>query len=352
MDPFVFIREVLDYIRRFRGKNILIKICNSVIADENKINNVIRDIILLKGVGIGVVIAHSKHDFDRGVWSGIEPVTFLDISTMANIGGHMEIGITPVVFFDEDPSLSSDKAVASLAVKLSVIKIIYVTNYDGIFQSGKSLIHDLDIEQAKAILASGEVVSREMEEILDVSLMVCGQGVSRIHIIGSRSGSLLKELLTCDGSGTMIYDTMYQEVRKAKEADVAGIFEIIKDSIKTTSITLESIKKNIGNFFVFAVDQQIRGCIMAKEASVGEALEIAYLSILPAYENPAIFKRLIAHVVEGADSKFKYIFFDPEKNTNLLGIYPWFKDMGFEKRFLPKFGSSPVANRKKAWVKH
>jgi len=159
---------------------------------------------------------------------------------------------------------------------------------------------------------------------------------------------LLKEILTCDGSGTMIYESMYQEIRKAKKSDIAEISEIIKTSVKGMAITLDFIEKNIINFRVFAVDHQIHGCVMVKSGAGGSADEIAYLGILGAYEDPLIFERLIRDALSVLSAEAKCIFMDPKKNTNLLGIYPWFKKLGFSMTSM-RCGSGSGTN--KVWVK-
>ncbi len=50
--------EALPYFKRFRGKKILIKIGGSVLAEENIDQGLIKDIVLLKLVGIEPIIVH------------------------------------------------------------------------------------------------------------------------------------------------------------------------------------------------------------------------------------------------------------------------------------------------------
>ncbi len=350
MENFRKTKEVLDYVRQFRKKIIVIKVSKVVLANSKKLANVVRDIILLKSAGIEIVVTHSNTQFVRDPWLSLEPVTFLDISTVSNITGQIALGITPVVFFGETPALSSEKAIASLAIRLNAVKLVYITNYDGIFQSGKFLIHEMDIEQARRMLATPGAITKEMRRRVEVTLIACAQGITRVHIIGSREGSLLKEILTCHGSGTMIYENLYQEIREARKTDVAEIFEVIKESIKTTSVSFEFIEKNLSNFWVFAIDQQIYGCMLIRKDARDLVGEIAYLGMLPAQEDPLIFERLIKYALKIITLEVKCIFLDPEKNTNLLGMYPWFKRLGFAKCSLRECG---IANGKntKMWIR-
>ena len=350
MENFRMAKEILGYSRQFRGKIIVIKVSKIVLANSKKLANVIRDIILLKSAGIEIVVTHSDTQFVSDPWRSLEPVVFLDTSMISGITDQIALGISPVVFFGETPSLSSEKAIASLAIKLGAVKLIYVTNYDGVFQAGKFLIHEMDMEQTRERLDAPGAITKEMRKRVEVALIACAQGIPRVHIIGSREGSLLKEILTCHGSGTMIYENLYQEIREGRKTDVAEIFEVIKESIKTTSVSFEFIEKNLSNFWVFAIDQQIYGCMLIRKDARDSVGEIAYLGMLPAQENPLIFERLIKYALKIITPEVKCTFLDPEKNTNLLGMYPWFKRLGFAKCSLRECG---IANGKntKMWVR-
>lgn len=342
------VQETLDYVRQFRGRIIVVKINKNVLANKEKLDSIVGDIVLLKNAGVDIVVTHSDVTFTGKSWLSLEPAVFLDINSVSGIAGQMALGITPIVFFDETPSLSSEKAIASLAIRLGAIKIVYITNYDGIFQSGGILIHEMDLAQARNMLELPGAVTQETRARLEVAIMACEQGIPRIHIIGSREGSLLKEIFTCDGSGTMIYESMYQEIKPAKKSDVTKIFEAIKNSMKKISISLDFIEKNIGNFWVFAVDRQIHGCMLVEGENEKMTSKIEYLSVSTTYESPLIFERLIRHALSVIATETKCVFLDPEKNTNLLGMYPWFKKLGFSKQ---PMCCGPRNSKNKVWVK-
>jgi acetylglutamate kinase len=163
------VRETLDYVRQFRGRIIVVKISKYVLANKERLDNVVSDIVSLKHAGIDVIVTYSDATFKSDSWSSLEPAVFLNIDNISAIMGQLAMGITPIVFFGETPSLSSEKAIASLAIKFGAIKIVYVTNYDGIFKAGKSLIHEMDLEQAREMLASPRAVTRETRAQLEVA---------------------------------------------------------------------------------------------------------------------------------------------------------------------------------------
>ena len=176
MESLRVLKETLDYVRQFRGKTIILKISKIVLANSMKLTNVIKDIILLRNSEINVVVTHSESQFKRDPWLGLEPVIFLDIATISGVENQIALGILPVVFFDETLPLSSEKAITSLAIKLGAAKIIYITNYDGIFQSG-SLISEMNVERAIEFIgrcyAGNEKASRSCSYCLQARNSTC-----------------------------------------------------------------------------------------------------------------------------------------------------------------------------------
>ena len=58
----------------------------------------------------------------------------------------------------------------------------------------------------------------------DAACRACAQGVARSHVLSySREGSLLEELFTHDGSGTLIAQNPYEQARGAEIEDIASI---------------------------------------------------------------------------------------------------------------------------------
>ncbi len=54
-------------------------------------------------------------------------------------------------------------------------------------------------------------------------------GVHRVHLISyAYDGALLEELFTRDGSGTMVSDAHYEEVRMANIQDVGGLIRLLR----------------------------------------------------------------------------------------------------------------------------
>jgi N-acetylglutamate synthase-like GNAT family acetyltransferase len=335
MDTAQTIEEVIRYTRRFRGSAFLVSVGAAVLAATEKLGHIVKDLGLLRDAGIRVVVVHSDGSFRKEPWLALDPVSFLDLAAEASIAELMTPAVTPVV------RLRDEKATVRLALELRVAKIVYVTNQDGVFRSGKTLVHDMDVEHAREMMDT-PTVTRDMRERIEAAIAACQGGISRVHIIGSREGGLLREVLTCEGSGTMIYDRTYGEIRGARKTDVLEVFKVVRESIRGLPLTIEYVEKEIDSFLVYSVDGQVRGCMRIRSHPESNALEVSHLGASLSYENPSTYRSLVERALDRArQDGAGLVYLDPERNTNLVGMYPWFKELGFRK---DRLGSD------KAWI--
>jgi len=104
-------------------------------------------------------------------------------------------------------NLNADTVAAELAVVMGARKLIVLTNVKGVLRDPKdesTLISQLTVEEARALLASG-VVTGGMIPKLKACIRAVEGGVERAHILqGTMPHALLLELLTDRGAGTMI----------------------------------------------------------------------------------------------------------------------------------------------------
>ncbi|KAG8097498.1 hypothetical protein GUJ93_ZPchr0013g37485 [Zizania palustris] len=99
---------------------------------------------------------------------------------------------------------------------------------------------------------------------LAAAAYVCNGGVQRVHIIdGTVGGSLLLELFTRDGVGTMIARDMYEGTRMAREEDFSGIRKIIRpleDSGVLVRRSDKELLEALKSFIVVERDGSIIAC--------------------------------------------------------------------------------------------
>jgi acetylglutamate kinase len=117
-------------------------------------------------------------------------------------------------------NINADTIAAELARAVSAAKLVLMTNVPGLLGDRKdpsSLISYTDIDTLKQMIKEG-VIKDGMVPKIEACMSAVLRGVSRTHIIdGTRENSLLLELFSNEGCGTMIVDS--EEKRQYERAE-------------------------------------------------------------------------------------------------------------------------------------
>lgn len=146
-----------------------------------------------------------KHDW--GLVGEIESVDRAVIETLQK-GGFVPV-VTPVALGKngETFNVNADLAAAAIASEVKASKLLLLTDVAGVyrdFSDKSSLIAQMTRDQAKELIASGAVSTGMIPKIV-CCLEAVANGVERAHIVDGRAPhSLLIELFTDTGCGTMI----------------------------------------------------------------------------------------------------------------------------------------------------
>jgi acetylglutamate kinase len=104
-------------------------------------------------------------------------------------------------------NVNADTAASALAIALQAEKFILMTDVPGVFSrfpDPDSLLSELTTSEARELIASG-VVGSGMIPKLEACIAAVEDGVPRAHILDGRAAhSLLVELFTAQGVGTMV----------------------------------------------------------------------------------------------------------------------------------------------------
>jgi len=165
----------------------------------------------LTGADGGLLMAKRlrKNDQDLGLVGDIQSVNTDIIKTL------LDNGIMPVVASialrsDQEwgfYNVNADTAAGALAIALKAEKLILLTDVPGVMEDRTdlgTLIREMDVQMAKTLMKRG-VIKAGMIPKVEGCLTALSQGVSAAHIVDGRSPhSLLVELFTDTGMGTMI----------------------------------------------------------------------------------------------------------------------------------------------------
>lgn len=107
-------------------------------------------------------------------------------------------------------NVNADLVAGAIAGAIGAQKVIFLTDVDGVyldFSDKSTLISNMTLEEAKGLVESGKLSSGMIPKITACTNAL-DQGVFRAHIVnGTQPHSLLLELLTDEGAGTLVYRT-------------------------------------------------------------------------------------------------------------------------------------------------
>ena len=216
----------------------------------------------------------------------------------------IESQVVPVVNpigFDRDGRplrINSDLLAAELAEALNATKIIYLTPHEGLELNGK-LQHQIAATTLKTVLESKpESINEPMRSTAAHAVKAVETGTPRIHLLDGRlMDGLLNEIFSNEGVGTLIHGNEYQQIRQATKRDVRAIYNLTRQAVKREELlyrTQAAIEKNIDQFFVFEIDENIIACVSLQlYPDKAKTAEVGSLYVMPFYHRRGIGKKMV-----------------------------------------------------------
>lgn len=210
--------------------------------------------------------------------------------------------ITPVAFGPDGKSLrvNSDLLAAEVAEALHATKIIYLTPHAGLEING-TVRREIAVEALKKLIESHpEHIAEAVRSKAEHAIKAIENGTPRVHIVDGRIfDGLLNEIFSNEGVGSLVYGNDYQQIRKATKRDVRLIYNLTRAAVKREELlhrTQQAIEKNIDQFFVFEIDENIIACVTLYSYPDKPALaEVGSLYVLPFYHNRGIGKKMVEY---------------------------------------------------------
>jgi len=163
----------------------------------------------LSGKDANLILAY-KMDSPTGDLGYVGEVAHVnpDILTLLGEQGYIPV-VSSVAIGPEGESynVNADHVAGHIAAAVKAAKLVILTDVEGIYSSypdKASLIHEMDVAQAESMLSSG-AADRGMIPKLEACIAAVEGGVPRAHLIDGRlPHSLLIEIFTDTGIGTMV----------------------------------------------------------------------------------------------------------------------------------------------------
>jgi acetylglutamate kinase len=148
----------------------------------------------------------SKANKDLGFVGDIQEVDITLLNTLSEKGYIPVISSVGRSIKGETLNMNADHVAQSIAGALNATKLIYLTDVQGVLKD-KKLVNRMDLKEATKLLKHKDIQGGMLPK-LTCSINAIKEGVEKVHIInGTIKHSVLLELFTNVGIGTMIYNT-------------------------------------------------------------------------------------------------------------------------------------------------
>jgi amino-acid N-acetyltransferase len=226
-------------------------------------------------------------------------------------------------------NLTLEDVATATAIALDADKLIFLTDTDGVHAKNGELLKELTVVEANKILSGKRKLPDDVGLFLPCALRACEAGVARTHLVSRHTdGSLLQELFSDEGIGTMVVESTLNTLRDATIKDVGGILQLLQPLEEEGILVRRSrelLEQEIGRFVVLEHGHRIIGCAALYPFADEKAAELACLAVQPAYRDHGYGDVLLKHIAARAQAmKLKNLFVLTTRTAH------WFIERGFK----------------------
>jgi len=226
-------------------------------------------------------------------------------------------------------NISSHDVAAATAVALGADKLIGLLEGQGVRDAEGNIPMQLTPRDAEQLLRSGHDFAHDVERHLGTAIEACQGGVPRAHLVSRQSdGSLLRELFTRDGVGTMVTSEAFEGVRPAERGDIGGLLALI-EPLEEQGILVrrsrEMLENDIDRFTVIERDGMVVACGALYEYPEEQTAELACLVVHPDYRTSGRGDQLLHYLERECSAHgLRQLFVLTTQTSH------WFRERGFE----------------------
>lgn len=191
--------------------------------------------------------------------------------------------------------LAWEEVAEHVATNLNADKLIYLGSEPGLMTTDGKLVRELTIQEAQQQPSCPNIRH---------AIRACQQGVSRCHFISyEQDGALLQELFTHDGSGTLLAQSNYEQIRHATIDDIGGILELI-EPLEAEGVLVrrsrEMLENDIGQYTIIDRDGMIIGCATLNAFPEDRTGELGCVAVHKHYREGHRGDKLLQHIEKQA----------------------------------------------------
>ncbi|OZI51327.1 amino-acid N-acetyltransferase [Bordetella genomosp. 4] len=196
-------------------------------------------------------------------------------------------------------NLAMEDLATSVAVALRAEKLIFLSSSPGVLSPDGSVDTELARVDADALLQQGDLDEDTAFYLRHASLSV-KRGVARAHLVPyALDGSVLLEIFTHDGVGTMVVEDTLDDLRPATLDDVGAILSLIEPLEADGTLVPRPrsvIEREVEHFTVLEHDGVIYGCAALHPYPEEHMAEMACLIVHPEWQGTGEGEILLRHM--------------------------------------------------------
>ncbi|MCW5606337.1 MAG: amino-acid N-acetyltransferase [Burkholderiales bacterium] len=225
-------------------------------------------------------------------------------------------------------NLALEDIAASTAIALQADKLIFLMDTIGVTGRRGELLRELSVQQAQKQITRIAETDGDARLYLPWAVRACQQGVKRAHLIsGHIDDSLLLELFTHKGVGTLITPDPIEKLRSARLDDIGGILRLIEPLEADGTLVKRDrglLEREMNRFVVLDHDGIVVACAALYPFPDELAGELACLAVHPDFRNQGAGERLLEEIeVRARRLKLKRLFVLTTRAEH------WFVERGF-----------------------
>jgi len=302
----------------------------------------------MAGARIGIATGNFVTAKPLGIRDGVDYCHTGEVRRIDAPGIHQQLDADRIVLLSplgysptgEIFNITAEEIASAAAVALHADKLVLLVGSGGLRDSRRRLIRQLSLPEAEQLLRSRRKLDNEWIRHLNNAVDSCRHGVKRTHLIDENTdGSLLLELFTRDGTGTLISGEIYEGLRPAAIDDVGGILKLIAP-LEAEGVLVkrsrELLEMEIDHFLIVKRDGMIIACaaLYSYDGSIGE---LACLTVHGDYRSSGRGDSLLEAIEHRARQQgLRELFVLTTRTSH------WFRERGFKNVELSKL---PVRKR-------
>jgi amino-acid N-acetyltransferase len=241
-----------------------------------------------------------------GVIDGVDykhagSVRKMDIEAIRNIINQGAIVLLSPLGFSptgEAFNLAMEDLATSAAISLRAEKLIFLTQDRTVHDEDGSVDTELAREDADKLLAQGNM-DEDTASFLSHASRAVKRGVARAHLVPyTLDGSVLLEIFTHDGVGTMVVEDTLDDLRPATVDDVGAIVQLIEPLEADGTLVPRGrgvIERDVEKFTVLEHDGVIYGCVALMPYLSENMAEMACLIVQSEWQGTGEGEMLLRH---------------------------------------------------------